>query len=89
MTMMRYWLAHGKPALLPVMRNNPAADPIRIEAAGHDDIALNGRTIRLERYTIANLMFGREILWMNQTGDLAAAMTLRGRPAYGGRAHRI
>ena len=78
MTMMRYWSAHGKPALLPVLRGNPAADPIRIESAGHDSIAINGRTIALERYTIANLMFGREILWMNETGDLAAAMTFAG-----------
>ena len=78
MTMMRYRSAHGRPVLLPVLRGNPATDPIRIESAGHDSIAVNGRTIPLERYTVANLMFGREILWMNETGDLAAAMTFAG-----------
>ncbi|MCU1259172.1 MAG: amidohydrolase [Bryobacterales bacterium] len=78
MTMMRYWRTHGRPALLPILRGNPAADPIRIETAGHDSIIVNGRPIRLERYTIANLMFGREILWMSGTGDLAAAMTFAG-----------
>ena len=39
---------------------------------------MNGRAIALERYTIANLMFGREILWMNNAGELAAAMTFAG-----------
>ena len=78
MTMMRYWVSHGKPSLLRVMRGNPAADPIRIEPAGHDSITLSGRVVALERYTVANLMFGREILWMNGDGDLAAAMTFAG-----------
>jgi imidazolonepropionase-like amidohydrolase len=34
--------------------------------------------IRLSRYTVANLMFGREILWMNDSGRLAALMTFAG-----------
>jgi imidazolonepropionase-like amidohydrolase len=76
--MMRYWSAHGKPGRLPVLRANPAADPIRIERVGRDSLTIDGKTITLERYTIANLMFGREILWTNAEGDLAAAMTFAG-----------
>jgi imidazolonepropionase-like amidohydrolase len=76
--MMRYWSAHGKPAELAMLRANPHADPIRIEAAGRDAITVNGQAVALDRYTIANLMFGREILWMNQQGELAAAMTFAG-----------
>ena len=71
--MMRYWSAHGKPAQLPMLRANPHADPIRIEPVGRDSITANGKVVALDRYTIANLMFGREVLWMNQEGDLAAA----------------
>jgi len=78
MAMMRYWLAHGKPAELPVLRASAAADPIRIEAAGHDSITVDGKAVALDRYTVANLMFGREILWMNHEGQLAAAMTFAG-----------
>jgi imidazolonepropionase-like amidohydrolase len=78
MAMMRYWLAHGKPAELPVLRASALADPIRIEAAGHDSITVDGNATALDRYTIANLMFGREILWMNHDGQLAAAMTFAG-----------
>lgn len=78
MMMMRYWTRHGRPAALPTLRANPAADPLRIEHAGRDSIQVNGQAVPLDRYTIANLMFGREILWMNAHGDLAAAMTFAG-----------
>jgi imidazolonepropionase-like amidohydrolase len=78
MAMMRYWSAHGKPAALPVLRSDAAAPPLRIELAGHDSITIKDRTIRLDRYTVGNLMFGSEILWMNAEGDLAAAMTFAG-----------
>jgi imidazolonepropionase-like amidohydrolase len=78
MAMMRYWLAHGKPAELPAPRASAGAEPIRIEAAGHDSITVDGKVVALDRYTIANLMFGREILWMNRDGQLAAAMTFAG-----------
>jgi len=78
MAMMRYWNAHGKPALLDSLRSNPAAPPIRIELVGHDSIPVNGERVSLDRYTIGNLMFGSEILWMNPQGDLAAAMTFAG-----------
>ncbi len=78
MMMMRYWTAHGRPAKLPILRARSDAPPIEIELAGHDSITVNGKSITLDRYTIANLMFGREIVWMNKNGDLAAAMTFAG-----------
>ncbi len=34
--------------------------------------------VRLSRYTVANLVFGREILWMNDSNRLAAVMTFAG-----------
>ncbi|HYK16551.1 MAG TPA: amidohydrolase family protein [Bryobacteraceae bacterium] len=75
--LMRYWKAHAKPAKLPMLRARDAA-PIEIGPAGRDSIVVNGKSIELERYTIANLMFGREIVWTNAQGDLAAAMTFAG-----------
>jgi imidazolonepropionase-like amidohydrolase len=78
MMMLRYWNAHGRPQDLPMLRANPAAEPIRIDRVGRDSIHVDGNTVALERYTVANLMFGREILWMNAAGDLAAAMTFAG-----------
>jgi imidazolonepropionase-like amidohydrolase len=73
MVMMRYWLSHGKPASLPVT----GGDPVKIAHVGQDTIFSGGGPVKLERYTVGNLMFGREILWMNGN-DLAAAMTFAG-----------
>jgi hypothetical protein len=67
MAMMRYWKAHGK-----------APAPLDIRLEGHEAIQVSGKTIGLDRYTVGNLMFGREVLWMNEKGDLAAAMTFAG-----------
>jgi imidazolonepropionase-like amidohydrolase len=75
--LMRYWMAHGKPARLAVLRAG-GAEPLEIAAAGHDSVDLNGKSVSLERYTIANLMFGREVVWTTMDGDLAAAMTFAG-----------
>jgi imidazolonepropionase-like amidohydrolase len=61
-----------------VLRAKPGADPVHIEFQGQDAIAVNGQKIALQRYTIANLMFGREVLWMDPRGNLAAAMTFAG-----------
>ncbi len=76
--MLRYWVAHGKPAHLPMLRVSAAAEPIEISRTGQDSIVVSGKKVKLLRYTIANLAFGREVLWMNENGDLAAVMTFAG-----------
>jgi imidazolonepropionase-like amidohydrolase len=81
MVMLRYWKAHGRPAELSVLRTSSVAAPIEIEPAGQDSITVSGRQVSLERYTIANLTFGREIVWINAQGDLAAAMVFAGNVA--------
>jgi imidazolonepropionase-like amidohydrolase len=80
MMMMRYWRSHLQPANLPILRANPKADsaPAQITLAGHDVLNVNGTRIPLARYTIANIVFGREILWLNRKGELAALMNFAG-----------
>ncbi len=78
MVMLRYWSAHGKPADLPMLRGSATAEAIQIKRMGRDAVALNGKRTKLYRYTIANLAFGREIVWMDSKGELVAAMTFAG-----------
>jgi imidazolonepropionase-like amidohydrolase len=81
MMMMRYWMAHHEPASLPILRASEKAPPLEIRRVGEESITLPGaagRRVRLTRYTVANLMFGREILWMDAQGRLAALMTFAG-----------
>ncbi len=78
MMMMRYWRAHGMPARLPMLRASEQALPLEIRLVGHEAFQAHGRMVRLTRYTVANLVFGREIVWMNENGRLAAVMTFAG-----------
>ncbi|HZZ33198.1 MAG TPA: amidohydrolase family protein [Phenylobacterium sp.] len=78
MMMLRYWTAHGEPASLPLLRASVQAPPLEIRRVGAETVTLPGRPARLTRYTVANLLFGREILWMDAKGRLAAVMTFAG-----------
>ncbi len=78
MMMMRYWKRHGQPARLPVIRESDKALPLEIRPVGHDAFSVKGQMVRLTRYTVANLIFGREVLWMNDSGRLVALMTFAG-----------
>jgi len=78
MMMMRYWKLHHQPARLPILRASDGGLPLEIKLVGYESFSVKGRMIRLNRYTVANLMFGHEILWMNDSGRLAALMTFAG-----------
>ncbi|HWZ51270.1 MAG TPA: amidohydrolase family protein [Granulicella sp.] len=78
MMMMRYWKLHHEPARLPMLRASGQALPLEIKLVGHDAFSTPHGMVRLTRYTVANLMFGREVLWMNSDGRLVALMTFAG-----------
>jgi imidazolonepropionase-like amidohydrolase len=75
MMLMRYWERHGKPASLSILRADAEAPPIEIRRVGEDTLTIEGRQIRVTRYTVANLVFGQEVLWMDGQDRLAALMT--------------
>jgi imidazolonepropionase-like amidohydrolase len=78
MMMMRYWKLHHQPARLPILRASAMAPPVEIKLVGYESFAVRGRMFRLSRYTVNNLIFGHEILWMNDSGHLAMLMTFAG-----------
>jgi imidazolonepropionase-like amidohydrolase len=78
MLMMRYWAAHRSPAKLATLRASAQALPVEIKLVGHEAFQIHGKIVRLTRYTIANLIWGREILWMNDSNRVAALMTFAG-----------
>jgi len=68
-----YWNAHGRPAVLPLL---PAGE-VRIAARGSDEIVDDsGATQRLERFSIAGLAWGRETIWIDGAGRLAAVKAI-------------
>jgi imidazolonepropionase-like amidohydrolase len=78
MMLLRYWLSHGKPTRLPQFpAGTPNAD-ILIYSAGRDSINVNGKSVQLTRYSIRNAVWGRESIWLDSSGAIAAATTYAG-----------
>jgi imidazolonepropionase-like amidohydrolase len=71
MILMRYWLSHGSPATLKTF---PSGE-VRIQDRGSDEIQIDGRGVRLERYSVSGLIWGRETLWLDPEKNLAAVVT--------------
>ncbi|HEY1496646.1 MAG TPA: amidohydrolase family protein [Candidatus Solibacter sp.] len=72
MMMLRYWLSHGKPRRLKQL---PAGADLIIEETGRETIPGGARFVR---YSIGNVVWGRESLWLNERQELAAAATYAG-----------
>ena len=75
MALMRYWAAHGKPATVPLLPHGTA----RIELRGRDAVTAGdeaGRTVMLDRYSVSGIIWGRETLWCDETGRLAALVSV-------------
>jgi imidazolonepropionase-like amidohydrolase len=71
MMMLRYWVKSGKPNPLPVFPNGS----VTIEGRGADTVTIDGHAVKLDRYTISGLIWGRETLWLDSKGDLAAMVS--------------
>jgi len=72
MALMRHWVSHGRPASVPLL----PAGAARIERRGRDVIAVNGRSVPLDRYSVSGIIWGRETLWCDEQGTLAALVTV-------------
>jgi imidazolonepropionase-like amidohydrolase len=65
----RYWQSHGRPAEIPLLPSGRAS----IERRGVDDVTDDaGKPVRLERFAVSGLEWGRETLWVDADGRLAA-----------------
>ena len=74
MMLVRKWQAGGRPRK---MQTFPAG-LLTIEARGTDDFSLKGTKLSLERFSISDLVWGRETLWLDAQNRLAALVTVDG-----------
>ena len=72
MELLRYWASHGKPASIALAPQGSA----HIEPRGRDTISFGGRTTTLDRYSVSGVLWGRETLWTDQAGTLAAVVSV-------------
>jgi imidazolonepropionase-like amidohydrolase len=72
MQLLRYWTLHGRPASIALVPEGSA----RIEPRGRDTISFAGRTTTLDRYSVSGVLWGRETLWTDDAGKLAALVSV-------------
>ena len=69
---MREWQRRGRPARFQLV---PEAT-LEITSRGTDTIHVADRSLILQRYSVAGLIWGRETLWLDARGDLIAVATV-------------
>jgi hypothetical protein len=72
MLLVRYWSSHGKPRSL---RTLPDGE-VTVEKRGRDLIEINGKQRALDRYSIKGVIWGRETLWLDESEQLIALVTI-------------
>jgi imidazolonepropionase-like amidohydrolase len=72
--LVRYWEQHGRPARLTTIPGEPVAH-VAIEFRGIDTLRTGARTVRLRRYSVSNVAWGREALWLDEDSRFAAALS--------------
>jgi len=77
MLMLRYWKAHGQPRVLRTVPGVPANEVI-IEPRGREAMRVGDAAVRLDRYVVDGVVWGRETIWLDEQGTLAAAITRAG-----------
>ena len=89
MMLLRYWARHGKPARLAQLPAEAPGTEAEIEVTGEDSFAIDGKTIRLTRYSLGNIVWGLETIWLDERGEIAGGVSYAGglplealRPAY-------
>jgi imidazolonepropionase-like amidohydrolase len=68
MELMRYWASHGRPSSVPLLPQGM----VHIEPRGRDQLTVGGRTVALDRYSLRGVSWGRETVWCDENGRLAA-----------------
>ena len=77
MLLLRYWKQHGEPRVIRTVPGLPTNE-VFIESRGRDAIRIGSTAVRLERYVIDGVVWGRETVWLDEHGGLAAAITRAG-----------
>src|SRR5215472_9293150 len=72
--LIRKWQAAGRPKKLQTF---PAGE-LTIEDRGPDEFVVRDTTVSLERFSITDLAWGRETLWLDSQSELAALVTVDG-----------
>jgi imidazolonepropionase-like amidohydrolase len=69
--LLRYWQQFGQPASLAMLPSGT----VRIREDGQDTLQFQNRPLRLRRYVLKGLVWGNELLWTDEQGNLICIIT--------------
>jgi imidazolonepropionase-like amidohydrolase len=69
--LLRYWQQHGRPASLALLPSGT----VRIREDGQDTLQFQSQPLPLRRYVLKGLVWGNELLWTDQQGNLICIIT--------------
>ena len=72
--LVRYWERHGKPRQLALVPGTPTRR-VSIEFRGVDSVRVGGQAVRLRRFIVDGVVWGREWLWLDDQDRFAAIVT--------------
>jgi imidazolonepropionase-like amidohydrolase len=72
--LIRYWEKQGRPASVTIVPGLPART-VRIQARGSDSASIGGRDVRLRRFTVDGVVWGRETVWLDERDRFAAIVS--------------
>lgn len=69
--LIQYWKKHGSPANITTLPNGA----VQIRKDGMDTLDFQGKPLLLNRYTIAGLIWGNELVWTDANDNLICLIT--------------
>ena len=72
--LIRYWEAHQRPSHITLLPRSSNRD-VAIEYRGADTVQAGGRAVRLRRYSVDGMVWGRETVWLDDADRFAAIVT--------------
>jgi len=73
-SLIEYWERHKRPTDV-VLLPGVADSRIGVSFRGDESIAVDGRTVRLRRYSVDGVVWGRETVWVDEHGAFAALVS--------------
>ena len=71
MALLKYWKKHGEPENIPLLPTGV----VSISRQGQDELSFMNKPMVLDRYLVSGLIWGNEIIWTDQKGNLVCLIT--------------
>lgn len=73
MMLVRWWLQHNRPAVIPLLPQGQA----RVQYRGAETVSVRNRSVTLHRYAIGGVACGRSLVWLDADHRLVSAVYCR------------